>query len=334
MSSNISIHFVKAAVRGAVQQGYDLETLLNKAGIFKEQLENPDAQVTPQQMATIFKAVWIITDDEFMGLGENKCKLGTFRLLAGMLIRYNRLESLLRYAENFYYIVRDDILFKIEKEKNTVRVIVDVECGDFDPDNLLKEYYLVAWQRYICWLIDTRIEWLSTTFNYPEPKHQDLYKAMFPGKTQFSQDHCSFSFDSKYLKKPIRKSRIDVKHYLTQLPLPIIVLPETETLFASRVRQVFRTSDITQLPDLNTIARALSVNPRTVHRKLTNEGTSFQEIKDQYRCDVAARCLSEKNMKVKDVSEYLGFSEPAAFCHFFKKVAGLTPSMYTQFTDL
>jgi AraC-like DNA-binding protein len=66
------------------------------------------------------------------------------------------------------------------------------------------------------------------------------------------------------------------------------------------------------------IATALNLHPRTMHRHLTAEGTSFQQIKDEVRRDVMLYYVRETNLDFSFVSERLGFAEQSVMtrnCH-------------------
>jgi len=57
------------------------------------------------------------------------------------------------------------------------------------------------------------------------------------------------------------------------------------------------------------IAAALNLHPRTMHRRLTAEGTSFQQIKDEVRRDVMLYFLQQTDLDFALISERLGFAE-------------------------
>jgi AraC-like DNA-binding protein len=59
------------------------------------------------------------------------------------------------------------------------------------------------------------------------------------------------------------------------------------------------------------IAAALNLHPRTLHRRLNAEGTSFQQIKDEVRRDVMLYYLQQTKLNFALISERLGFAEQA-----------------------
>ncbi len=61
---------------------------------------------------------------------------------------------------------------------------------------------------------------------------------------------------------------------------------------------------------------------------LREEGSSFQELKDHLRRDLAIYHLGRDELAIQDIAEQLGFSKPSAFHRAFKKWTGLTPGAY------
>ncbi len=67
----------------------------------------------------------------------------------------------------------------------------------------------------------------------------------------------------------------------------------------------------TGLCDNQRVASDLQLNLRTLHRRLTAEGTSFQRVKDEVRRDMLLYCLQQTELKFSEISEQLGFYEQA-----------------------
>lgn len=70
------------------------------------------------------------------------------------------------------------------------------------------------------------------------------------------------------------------------------------------------------------------MSAQTLRRHLREEGSSFQELKDNLRRDLAIYHLSRNEISIQLIAEQLGFSEPSAFHRAFKKWTGLTPGAY------
>jgi len=78
------------------------------------------------------------------------------------------------------------------------------------------------------------------------------------------------------------------------------------------------------------VARALNVSLRTLQRRLADEDTTWSELLDQARRELALRFIGERRMSVKEATYVLGFSEPANFTRAFRRWTGRSPTEYRQ----
>lgn len=77
-------------------------------------------------------------------------------------------------------------------------------------------------------------------------------------------------------------------------------------------------------------AECLAVSPRTLQRRLAEQGTTFKEILERARGDLARRYLSERSMGLALLAEKLGYSEFSAFSRAFRRWYGTSPADWRQ----
>ena len=83
-------------------------------------------------------------------------------------------------------------------------------------------------------------------------------------------------------------------------------------------------------PSLESVAERLGMNERVLRSRLTEAGTSFNQVLADYRCVLAKRLLARTDESIADVVYLTGFSEPSTFYRAFKRWTGLTPIEYRQ----
>lgn len=76
------------------------------------------------------------------------------------------------------------------------------------------------------------------------------------------------------------------------------------------------------------IAARLGVSQRTLARRLASERLTFLRILDDLRCDLAKRYLQERELPISEITWLLGYKEPSAFTHAFKRWTGSAPKRY------
>lgn len=79
------------------------------------------------------------------------------------------------------------------------------------------------------------------------------------------------------------------------------------------------------LPTLEEVAEHLHLAPRTLIRRLRHLGTTYQAIMDDFLRGRATELLANDTIKIKEVADALGFSNPANFGKAFKRWFGVSP---------
>lgn len=73
------------------------------------------------------------------------------------------------------------------------------------------------------------------------------------------------------------------------------------------------------------VARRLGMSTRSFTRHLAEEGTTFGEILERLRQRLASRYLADNRMSSQQIAWLLGYSDPSAFTHAYKRWTGTTP---------
>jgi AraC-like DNA-binding protein len=80
--------------------------------------------------------------------------------------------------------------------------------------------------------------------------------------------------------------------------------------------------------NLEQAASSLGMSSRTLRRYLKNENSTYQEVLDDFRCDLAKAYMTSGMMPAKEVGYLLGFSKVDAFRRAFKVWTGKTVGEY------
>ena len=322
----IASHFVRAALRGAERQGEDCAPLLRQAGIQPAVLEQARARIAPEQFARLLQLLWESLDDEYLGFGRLRSKRGTFAMMCHAIIHCRTLEKALGRGALFYSLFAEAPTISIHREGDWARLTVD-DSTLWDPDHFLLESLLVIWHRLASWLIGQRIRLEEASFSYPEPAHSAEYDLLFPCPRRYTAGSTSLLFHARYLAMPLLQDERTLKQFLQHSPADLLARPDGGDSLTSQIRRLLG-RDCASWPALEALARQLHMSPPTLRRHLREEGSSFQELKDQLRRDLAIYHLGRTELPIQDIAEQLGFSEPSAFHRAFKKWTGLTPGAY------
>jgi AraC-like DNA-binding protein len=333
--AHIANHYLQASIGGAQRQGFGAADLLNAADIPVKWLNQPRQLITEQQLSSLIKSVWRATHDEFMGFTSLQCNKGTFALMAEYCLPSQTLGAMLRKSARFYNTVCCDLDFVLEevshKDDNLIFLRLNLRNDQYDPDHFLQEFIMLMWQRFSGWLVGQQIPFASSQFCYSSPAHVEEYRVMFPGNHHFNQQHSGFYLHARYLQLPIVRRESELVDFLRKCPAFILRRLSQDESFRAKVRSLLSLNDYTDMPNFEQVSESLNLTPRTLRRKLKEEGTSFSTIKSSLRREYAIKLLTIEGLRIANVSERLGFSETAAFCRAFKRWTGNTPGCVAKF---
>ena len=83
-------------------------------------------------------------------------------------------------------------------------------------------------------------------------------------------------------------------------------------------------------PTAENTAQALFITSRTLHRKLASENTSFRELLQETRQQLAQDYLRDRRLQLSEIAQLLGYSEQSALSRAFKAWTGQTPAQFRK----
>lgn len=82
------------------------------------------------------------------------------------------------------------------------------------------------------------------------------------------------------------------------------------------------------VPTLEQVAEGLGLGPRTLARRLADEGTSYRRLVDALRRDMATNLLADPDLDLAQIAELLGYAEQSAFTNAFRRWTGQPPRRF------
>jgi AraC-like DNA-binding protein len=100
---------------------------------------------------------------------------------------------------------------------------------------------------------------------------------------------------------------------------------------AARIRgRMLRTP--AEIPNAQTAAAELNIDRRTLHRRLTSEGTTYRALREEVRKTLALEMLTVLGLTVDETAHRLGYSDSSALTHAVTRWTGHPPGQYKRKT--
>jgi AraC-like DNA-binding protein len=156
------------------------------------------------------------------------------------------------------------------------------------------------------------------------PNEQVLYDELLGCQVLYGQSENHFVFDAAWLDgAPQFGNEIT---YAAVLALCDALEDEFGRRIgvAGKVRQ-FLLASIGRRASLEDVAERLDMPVRTLRRKLSEQGTSFRDLAEEVKAQVATKYIRDTEMTMEDIAHAVGFSDAANFRHAFRRWAGQKP---------
>ncbi|MCW2425220.1 AraC-like DNA-binding protein [Rhodococcus erythropolis] len=163
--------------------------------------------------------------------------------------------------------------------------------------------------------IPTRI-----TFQHHQLSPDEVYRRMFGCPVKFECDLNALHLPASALSRPIRGR--DAAALALAEDYFSAVRPDVAIV--DHVRPLVRRMLVVGHASLTLVAQALSLHPRVVQRRLADAGTTFEEILDEIRQDIAWE-LSALGLPISRISASLGYAEQSSYVRACRRWYGISP---------
>lgn len=164
---------------------------------------------------------------------------------------------------------------------------------------------------------------------WPAPAHAAAYRELLGCPVDFAAGADELRFDAARLDQPLAFANPITAAVVQQTCDRLLAELHDAAGLAGRVAALLLQAP-GRFADIEAVAAQLQLGARTLRRRLQLEGTSYQQVLDGVRRQLAIDYLRDTAMSTEDIAAQLGFSDAANFRHAFKRWTGRATSAYRQ----
>lgn len=336
----VPISHVKNLLSQVAEQGYDTKILLDHINSDIATIES-STTFPADQFGILYQRAMYLSQDEYFGmLSGGKVPNGTFRMMCHAIIHCTNMEHAIKRASNFHEIVKGTkIKPKIERIGAYSKVSFTGVAGVSDEQvqqliNAEQPHQICTslsmWHHFISWLIGERVPLTSACFAFAEDELSSNCRLQFQSEVKFDQLENALLFPSEYLNYPIVQTEKTLRGFLKVAPYQLLVMIDDDHSTRAQVTAIIGRDFSRGIPTAEAVANTLNLSLSTLRRRLLEEETTFQKIKDQCLKEAAVNYIKSPQLSIKEVAELMGFEENSAFFRSFKRWTGMTPGEYRE----
>ena len=308
-------------------RGLSRESLLSSCSLSASIFESETAPVPFTSFISLANAVMIAMEDESCGMLPKPVKLGSFALLCQSCLDCKTLGHFLRRRIKVLGLISDDIKVMLREENDLVCYEIEANGDSARLDQHIIIIILALAYKMGSWSIRERIPLASVSVCGDRGKRASGYDSLFDFSINYGQVRNQLCFPAHYLDRQILQDVNSMEQFLRAPAFYLMSEYGVQQSLSYEIRKFLQCKSAAEFPGLNIIAANSNLSVATLRRRLQDEGTTYQEIKDKVRRDFAVTVLVREG-NVKAAAYAAGFSEPTSFFRAFKRWTGTTPKAY------
>jgi AraC-like DNA-binding protein len=301
-----------------------IETFFDATDLTPQMLSDPETRVTPAQFCVAWAEALRLSGDPSLALHiAEAMPQGAFGIVEYVCRSAPTLGEALHQWVRYLGILDDAVEVGLVDLGPDValRVITESEA----PAPASHELCFAVIVRHARQMVGGRFQLSAVRFEHRVPvKQVGEYRAFFGATVAFGADSTELVLPKGVLDAPLSAADPNLLSILQATAEEKRARRTADPLHTDLVRRALRTALSSDAAQLEAVARRLGLTARSLQRRLRDEGTSFQALRDDVRRTLADRYLGE-GFSLAEISFLLGFSEPSAFFRAFKRWTGLTP---------
>jgi AraC-like DNA-binding protein len=238
-------------------------------------------------------------------------------------------QALSRYCR-FYQLFDIAAQPVLEEDGDLARITLAAPDTGSAQTPYLHEMLLFNTHRFASWLVQEHLPLQAVNLSYAPLAPAMDYRHMFlANPIEFEHPLSQLVISRSLLDKRVTQNETSLRHFLRHPVLIMLTQDYAVNSWTAQVRHNLRRR-LRDMPELSAVATALEVHPQTLRRRLSAEGTTFKDIKNQVRRDTALHFLGKQGLSIEEIAHRAGFSESSAFIRAFKGWTGVTPYTYRK----
>lgn len=306
----------------------DPQPLLAEVGLNLTQLEKePEARIPIATMTRFWQLVEMATADSAFGLKVSRyVQPMHFRALGLLMLTSDNMGAVIDKLGRYHAMISDSVNIRVIYQPDRVGFAVDplagVPISPMSVDGFFSTLMVFSRQ-----LTGVETTLLAVDLMRQQPLDVSPWQQCFQLTPAFAQATNCLWFDRATLNKSDMAgdqqlavaNEAQVKSYLQKM---------NALSWRERVRNTLQAMLEQGEPSLAEVATLLNSSERSLRRHLQQEDTSFRQLMNDVRAELAVYYLANSSCSITELSLRLGFSDSANFSKAFQRWYGMAPGQY------
>lgn len=324
---------IAVLVNVAAKLGVPASSALHQTGLVAAKLGEPQERVSLRQhMATLLNVVALTTDRYLPVRAGTSVHLSAFGIAGYAVWNSISMGSAVELAAKYGLLL--DMKCGLELSVSDCRAVLHFVAPEQLSANEHQMCVEMEVAKVVTFLYDLHVKGFAPNEIHLPCSDGDAFglSAFFGCEVIGNSEVAKIIFDASWLQQQLAQFNPMTNRSCKQACNELLNNRESSPDLVTRIRAILSdpSGAIQSLPE---IANTLCLSPRTLRRRLETMGTSYSEILDGVRKNLAIHLISTTRLTTEIIAERLDYSDAANFSHAFKRWTGEAPRQFrTRFT--
>ena len=296
-------------------------------------LDAPDDRIPGSTVERLWQVGESLTDDPDLGLhAAESYKPGALNILGYVMLNCRTASEVATKLGRYAAILNDGLRVALSREGAETVVRFEAVAG---MDNYLLRNPRQAMETMaagvtctLAMLTNERIAPRELSFRHAAPPKVTEHARIFGIVARFRQPTDRIVFRTQDLERPIRAANATLLSLFERHADEMLATIDAHGPVSRQLLQILAKRLKGGAPPLGEVASALAMSARSLQRSLREEKTSYQDLLDHARRELALRHLATPEGSAAEVAFLLGFADASAFTRSFRRWTGSTPGAW------
>lgn len=321
--------WVRGMVLAIEQEGLDGRALFAELGLDHAALDDPDARFPQDDMSRLWQLAVQRSGNPAIALNIARVHTPAFPVLGYALMSSRNLGEGFERLERYQRIIAEGADLSFRRQPDGCLLSLRVHGDRLQPPRQSAECSLASLIALVRWITGKPIRPLEVRLAGEAPQDARPYAALFEAPLMFAQPQCAMLFSHADMSAALPTANAELARLHDRFAGDYLARFESSR-FSHQTRQVLCRLLPQGEPRREAVAEALHLSERTLQRRLQEEGSSYQQLLDDTRRELAQQYLAAPQMTLLEIAYLLGFAEPSNFFRAFRRWFGVTPGEYRE----
>ncbi len=326
MSEKVRVGGLRGYKELVKRLGGDPQHFTRDCGIPDGLLDDEDATMPYRQLIQLMEMTAAELEMPDFGLRlSSEQDIGILGPLAVAMQNSATVEQAVRCAATYLFVQSPALSLEIEELTNSTRLRLNINLSQMPHQAMCQaeDLGIGVVHGVLARLAQDAYRPLRVELPHPPLSPASRYEQHFGAPVSFN---CTAN--ALYVsRETLRTSLLHRSEQLHQMAEDYLNVqsPSPDGLVAARVETAIRKTLGTESCNRESVSRAMAMHPRTLQRRLKQENTSFEDIRDRIRRETVEHCLRHTNMPLSQVAGLVGYAEQAILSRSCRRWFGQSP---------